>query len=161
MQQLQDMENDLARTGSLLDEAVNRLAGSFTAIHQLVNEQQAEMDALLTQYPLLHQRAHAIREMREVIGDEVHAVVTGLQFHDLVSQLLAHATGRINELRILMAALAADGSEKPTGHIQEQLAALLAARSAEPELALDGMSEAGACRQVRQQHMRGGDVELF
>lgn len=161
MQQLQDMENDLLHTGSLLDEAIHRLTASFTAIHQLVNEQQAEMDALLTQYPLLHQRAHAIREMREVIGDEVRAVVTGLQFHDLVSQLLAHTVGRISELRVLITALSTDRDEKLTGQVQEKLAALLAMRGSVSEFVPGSAPASGSCRQVRQQHMGGGDVELF
>lgn len=157
VQHLLEVEADLTQTLFLLDEAIAKLSVSFTAIHQAVSEQQARLDALLTQYPLIHQQAYAIYEMREVISDEVNGAVTGLQFHDLTSQLLTRTLGRVNGLRDLLLTLPLQADEAhPAADVAARLRQLSEGLQRH-SVALDGR----LTQPVRQQHLGCGDVELF
>ncbi|CAG1004872.1 hypothetical protein MTYP_03210 [Methylophilaceae bacterium] len=157
---LLEVESDLMQTTYLLGEAIDKLGKSFTAIHQAVSEQQLEIEKLLQRNALGDSEADAVREIREVISDEVHAAVTGMQFHDMTSQLITRTLNRVKGLRELLAALATHGEVMGPEHEHEDIARLLEEMSSSLKsrsIALDG----GLRQSVRQQHMGTGDIELF
>lgn len=164
-QHLLEVESDLMQTTFLLNEAIEKLGQSFTAIHQAVTEQQAKIDGLLRQQESLSHGLDSevvkmIRDMRDVISDEVSSTVTGLQFHDLTSQLISRTISRVNGLRDLLSALDTHGAAMNAEHEHEDIARLLEEMSnnlKSRSVALDG----GLQQSVRQQHMGCGDIELF
>ncbi|MDP2247354.1 MAG: chemotaxis protein [Nitrosomonadales bacterium] len=163
-QHLFEVEADLMQTMFLLNEAIEKLGQNFTAIHQAVSDQQNKLDELLAHQlegPALDaKQVQDIRDMRDVIGDEVNAAVTGLQFHDLTSQLLSRTINRVNGLRDLLLALNTHGEVMSADHEHEDIARLLEEMSEGLKLrsvALDG----GLRQSVRQQHMGCGEIELF
>jgi len=155
---LLEVESDLMQTTYLLTEAIEKLSRSFTAIHQAVAEQQERIEQLLQ----LHAgpEVDAITETREIISDEVNAAVTGMQFHDMTSQLITRTINRVKGLRELLAALATHGDGADLVHEHEDIARLLDEMSSSLKsrsIELDG----GLRKAVRQQHMGAGDIELF
>lgn len=153
------------QTMFLLNEAIEKLGQSFTVIHQAVSKQQAKQDELLVQQAAHGQEVDSktvevIRDMRGVISDEVGATVTGLQFHDLTSQLISRTISRVNGLRDLLSALDTHGAAMTADHEHEDIARLLEEMSENMKsrsIALGG----GLPQSVRQQHLGCGDIELF
>jgi hypothetical protein len=164
-QHLLEVESDLMQTMFLLNEAIEKLGQNFTAIHQAVSEQQTKLDELLTQQAAHSQAVDSktvevIRDMREVITDEVSSTVTGLQFHDLTSQLISRTISRVNGLRDLLSTLDTHGAAMTADHEHEDIARLLEEMSENMKsrsIALEG----GLQQSVRQQHLGCGDIELF
>lgn len=164
-QHLMEVESDLMQTMFLLNEAIEKLGQSFTVIHQAVSKQQAKLDELLVQQAAHGQEVDSktvevIRDMRGVISDEVGATVTGLQFHDLTSQLISRTISRVNGLRDLLSALDTHGAAMTADHEHEDIARLLEEMSENMKsrsIALGG----GLPQSVRQQHLGCGDIELF
>lgn len=162
-QHLIEVESDLMQTMFLLNEAIESLGKNFTAIHQAVSEQQSRLDEWLAQQAvqmLDGKKVDEVRDLREVISDEVSAAVTGLQFHDLTSQLLTRSISRVNGLRDLLLALNTHGEVMTADHEHEDIAKLLEEMSEGMKMrsvALDG----GLQQSVRQQHMGCGEIELF
>lgn len=164
-QHLLEVESDLVQTMLLLNEAIEKLGQSFTVIHQAVGKQQAKLDELLVQQAAHGQEVDSktvevISDMREVISDEVGATVTGLQFHDLTSQLISRTISRVNGLRDLLSALDTHGAVMTADHEHEDIARLLEEMSENMKnrsIALEG----GLQQSIRQQHLGCGDIELF
>lgn len=157
---LLEVESDLMQTTFLLTEAIEKLSRSFTAIHQAAAEQQDRMEQLLKLHALHGPEVDAIKETREIISDEVNATVTGMQFHDMTSQLITRTINRVKGLRELLAALSTHGEGTDLAHEHEDIARLLDEMSSSLKsrsIELDG----GLHKAVRQQHMGAGDIELF
>jgi hypothetical protein len=163
-QHLFEVEADLMQTMFLLNEAIEKLGQNFTAIHQAVSDQQNRLDELLAHQlegqVLDAKQIEDIRDMRDVIGDEVNAAVTGLQFHDLTSQLISRTISRVNGLRDLILALNTHGEVMSADHEHEDIARLLEEMS--ESLKVSSVALEGNLKQsVRQQHMGCGEIELF
>jgi|GEM_PF-124888 len=164
-QHLSRVESDLMQTMFLLNEAIEKIGQHFTAIHQAVSEQQAELELLLAQTVLPAQlvnskQIEALRELREVIGDEVNSAVVGLQFHDLTSQLISRTISRANGLRDLLLTFKAHGDGIGAAHEPGEMARQLGEMDESLKLyRIDPGSE--SCHSVRQRHLGCGEVELF
>ena len=164
-QHLSRVESDLIQTMFLLNEAIEKIGQHFTAIHQAVSEQQAELELLLAQTGLPAQlvdskQLETLRDLREVIGDEVNSAVVGLQFHDLTSQLITRTISRANALRDLHLTFKAHGDGLSAGHESEAMARQLGEMDESLKLCrIDPGSESS--HSVRQQHLGCGEVELF
>jgi len=120
------------QTGELLDEAIDQLNLSFNALGEGLMQKQDPMGEASPLVPHLH------------------SAITGLQFHDLTSQLLQRILRRLEGMsEIVAAAASSDGS------IPEWATALqeLAEQQAALEQRLQGS--------LRQQDMSSGDIELF
>lgn len=157
---LLEVENDLAQTRLLLQEAIEKLSSSFMAIHEAVNEQQNTIDLILADPASGHAATEAIKISREKIAENVISAVTGLQFQDMTSQLIDRTDRRINDLHDVMHSLA---------HLAEQI---MPSDSSELDLAaletlsnrLEEKADSYAKPQrriVSQTHMESGEIELF
>jgi len=123
---------DLAQTGELLDEAVDQLNQSFNALGEgLMQEQDDRTDTS----PLL---------------PHVHSAITGLQFHDLASQLLQRIRQRLEGLSEIAAAAAM--SDGPATDWDQSRQTLMEQQSA---------LEQRLQNRLRQQNLDSGDIELF
>lgn len=164
-QNLGKMEADLMQTMFLLNEAIEKIGQHFTAIHQAVSEQQVELELLLVQTvlpaPLTNSKqVKVLRDLREVIGDEVNSAVVGLQFHDLTSQLISRTISRANGLRDLLLTFKAHGDGISADHEPGEMARQLAEMG--ESLKLCSIDPGGESRHsVRQQHLGCGEIELF
>jgi hypothetical protein len=123
---------DLEQTGELLDEAVDQLNLSFNALGEGLMQAQS---GLTEASPLV---------------PHVHSAITGLQFHDLTSQLLQRILRRLEGLgEIVAAATTTDGRIPEWDRALQALAA--------QQAALEQRLQGG----LRQQNLSGGDIELF
>ena len=164
-QHLSRVESDLMQTMFLLNEAIEKIGQHFTAIHQAVSEQQAEFELLLAQMVLPAQlkdseQISALRDLREVIGDEVNSAVVGLQFHDLTSQLISRTINRSNGLRDLLLTFKAHGDGISAAHEPEEMVRLLGEMGESlKHCSADPAGE--SCHSVQQRHLGCGEIELF
>jgi molecular chaperone DnaK (HSP70) len=159
-QHLIEVEADLVQTTLLLTEAIEKLGASFMAVHSAVIEQQQEIEALLASKKLSADESQNILKYRQKIAEEVDTAVTGLQFQDMTSQLIARTLKRVNGLRDLLAALETYGDHMRQGGDHEDVANLLEAMN--KSLSSKSGELAGGLRQaVQQQNMQSGDIELF
>ena len=123
---------DLTQTGELLDEAVDQLNHSFNALGEgLMQEHDGRADPS----PLV---------------PHVHSAITGLQFHDLASQLLQRIRQRLEGLGEITAAAAIPTEPGPDWDQARQ--ALMEQQSA---------LEQRLQNRLRQQNLDSGDIELF
>ncbi|MEZ0231343.1 MAG: chemotaxis protein [Methylophilaceae bacterium] len=159
-QHLVEVEADLVQTTLLLTEAIEKLGSSFMAIHGAVVAQQNELDLMLASKRLSEIESEKVLKYRQKIAEEVDAAVTGLQFQDMTSQLIARTVKRVVGLRDLLAALEAYGDVMNTDGNHEDVAKLLEAMN--KSLSTKSGELAGGLRQaVQQQDMHSGDIELF
>lgn len=148
------------QTTFLLGEAIEKLGASFMAIHEAVTTQQQELDELLAVANLPEGASLRITGYREKIAEEVNAAITGLQFQDLTSQLIARTIKRVNGLRDSLIALAAHGDVMEPEHEHEEIAKLLEDMSASLMSRSDAL-KGGLRKSVDQQDMSTGEIELF
>ncbi len=156
-QHLTEVETDLLQTTDLLNGAIEKLGASFMAIHEAVSEQQSEIDALLSTSAASSERVLALREK---VSLEVNAAVTGLQFQDMTSQLIARVIKRVNGLRESFIALAEHGKNMDPAHEHEEVVKLLQEMSMSLTVRDDAL-KGGLNKSVRQEDMDSGEVELF
>ena len=159
-QHLSEVETDLHHTSYLLAEAIEKLGKSFMTVHQLVSEQQKYMDDMMTSYGLPEEVKAKFDAYEKQIGAEVNAVVTGLQFHDLTTQLNARTVKRVDGLRSLLNQLLMQWDEMVVLYEHEELDVLLQKMNS---LLSAGSSqlEGGLRQQVKQKDMSCGDIDLF
>ena len=157
---LTEVETDLMQTGVLLEEAVDKLTDSFTAMHRAVGAQQEVIDLLLAGgTPSAAQRAR-LAGMTAEVGMHVNAAVTSMQFQDMTSQLIDRTVKRVTGLREFLGTLGEHGAnvhpESDTEEVVEQIAKVSMA------LAIQSLELRSVLRKaVNQQHMASGDIELF
>ncbi len=160
---LSKIEADLIQTDILLDEAISKLTDGFMALHQVIAEQQQEFDLLLSgkKAATPENLAH-LKDLRETINRHIQATVTGLQFQDMTSQLLARVMRRIIGLREVLKIVNTGGTEiKPEQNPSiHDIEALLDKTSVSMG---DKMKELETVlwRAVRQTRMESGDIDLF
>ncbi len=159
-QHLLEVESDLNQTTIILSGAIEKLGDCFMAIHSAVTNQQLEIDALLEVVEIpkeVHQKVIALRQQ---ISTEVDAAVTGLQFHDMTSQLITRVIKRVDGLRESLLTLASHGEDMDSEKEHEEIINLLAEMSAGLHMRNDALK--GVLRKsVGQQDMSSGEIELF
>ena len=161
-QHLSEVEADLHHTSFLLGEAIEKLGVSFMAVHEAVMEQQQYLDNMIAQHRLPEEIKSDIQRYRQHIGNEVDRVVTGLQFHDLTTQLNARTVKRVSGLRSLFEQLLAEWDAMATEFkYEDQCIANLLTKMSESldkgSVALEG----GLRQPVKQQDMACGEIDLF
>ena len=164
-QHLLEVEADLQQTSYLLNEAIAKLSAGFMRIHASVTAQQQAVDAALAEpeMALAATEKPATVEVlacREQIAREIDAVVVGLQFQDLTSQLIARTLKRVDGLREVLAALTQHGEAMPAAHEHEALAQLLCRINHSLSLQSSALQD-GLRQEVSQKHMESGEIELF
>ncbi|MBV8636024.1 MAG: chemotaxis protein [Burkholderiaceae bacterium] len=159
-QHLTEVETDLVQTTYLLSEAIEKLGASFMAIHEGIAAQKALVDLLLAGQIATPESQEKIKALQDEVAQNVNAAVTGLQFQDMTSQLIARTVRRIAGLRDVLGAVGSSGAEMLPESEQEDVVALLS----EVSKALEEQSaklESVLWKAVSQTHMESGDIELF
>jgi hypothetical protein len=157
---LTEVETDLVQTTLLLEEAVEKLTGSFLAIHQAVDANQATIDRLLAGQQPTQDEGARLNAMSGEIGLHVNTAITSMQFQDMTSQLLDRTLRRVLGLREFLATLGEHGAdivpESGSEEIVERLGKVSMA------LAVQSLELRSVLRKsVEQKHLESGDVELF
>jgi hypothetical protein len=157
---LTEVETDLIPTQLLLEEAIDKLTGSFMAVHQAVASRQAAIDLLLAGgTPAAEDRAH-LERMAVEVGEHVNTAITSMQFQDMTSQLIDRTLKRVTGLREFLGTLGAHGADVLPESGSEEIVELLSKVSM--ALAIQSLELRSVLRKaVNQQHMDSGDIELF
>ncbi|MBC7786166.1 MAG: chemotaxis protein [Methylophilaceae bacterium] len=155
-----EAEADLMQTSFLLGEAIERLTTSFMQINYAIQSQHDAFEKLMQDQAVPTNNIQKFTEFRDQINTEINAVVTGLQFQDLTSQLLARTMKRLNGLRDVLSGLSSEDEHQPTESDHDAVATLL--KKVNESLSLRSSAlQAGMRQQVTQKHMGSGDIELF
>jgi len=157
---LAEVETDLLQTELLLEEAIDKLAASFLAIHGTIGARQALVDRLLAGEALSDQERGALAHMSDEIGQHVNLAVTSMQFQDMTGQLIERSLKRVSGLSEFLGTLGAHGkdivAESGSEEIVERLGKVSMA------LAIQSLELRSVLRKsVEQKHLESGDVELF
>jgi hypothetical protein len=157
---LLEVENDLAQTRLLLQEAIEKLSSSFMAIHEAVSEQQQAIDLLLADSKRGQTTSAALDLAREKITKNVYSAVTGLQFQDMTSQLIDRTDRRINDLHDVMTSLELLAKKIPPQDVTGL--DLRALETLSKTLEDKAHSQEKVSRKVvSQTRMDSGEIELF
>lgn len=159
-QHLLEVETDLVQTAFLLGEAVEKLGSSFFALHSAVGSQQNEVELLLTEMDTNDPKMERLRELRDEIVQHTNEAVTGLQFQDLTSQLLARTVQRIIGLRNVLSELALEGGGLPTEGNEDEIVIMLNDINKKLDEQSAGL-KALLRKAVHQKDMDSGDIEMF
>lgn len=159
-QHLNEIENDLVQTNLLLSEAIDKLGGSFMAIHAAVVAQQHLVNVLLENGSTPKEAVAELREKAGQIDLHVNAAVTGLQFQDMTNQLNGRTMRRVvgfrDVLAILGAAIAGIAMDENNDKMSAKLGTVNETLNTE-----NAILENELWKAVRQTHMESGDIELF
>ena len=157
---LAEVDTDLEQTALLISEAIEKLASSFLAIHAATTEQQTMIDVVLSSTTGSEEDRSKLLALRNAIGVQVSAAITGLQFQDITSQLIDRSRKRIRGLHdtfVVLGAASAQISEQASANeLATQLDQTREDVSRQSSL-LDGALH----KAVSQTHLESGDVELF
>lgn len=159
-QHLVEVETDLNQTTYLLSGAIEKLSDSFMSIHQAVTTQQQEIETLLATVNVPEKDYQTLLALRETIAEEVNAAVTGLQFQDMTSQLIARVIKRVDGLRESLDALAVHGQDMGPEHEHEEIVRLLNEMNASLNVR-NTILVGGLMKSVAQQNMNSGEIDLF
>ncbi len=159
-QHLLEVETDLVQTAFLLGEAVEKLGSSFFALHSAVSSQQKEVEFLLSDIAGNDPKMERLRALRDEIAQHTNEAVTGLQFQDLTSQLLARTVQRIIGLRGVLSALAVEGGELPVEGQEDDIVKMLNAINKNLDEQSSGLKDL-LRKAVHQKDMDSGDIEMF
>lgn len=157
---LLEAEADLIQTSYLLNEAIEKLATGFMQISGAIKAQHDELEKSIKNESISQSDAGKFTALKEKIDDEMNAVVTGLQFQDLTSQLLTRTVTRLNGLRDVLSELSGDGNSSPNEDDHVAVTELLKKINASLNHR-SGVLQAGLRKVVEQKHMDCGDIELF
>ena len=157
---LAEVETDLVQTNLLLEEAIEKLTGSFMAIHRTVDARQAAINRLLAGEAPSLEDSERLTAMSGEIGVHVNTAITSMQFQDMTSQLLDRTLRRVSGLRDFLTTLSEHGAdivpESDSDEIVERLGKVSMA------LAIQSLELRSMLRKsVEQRHLESGDVELF
>jgi molecular chaperone DnaK (HSP70) len=159
-QHLAEVEADLSQTSYLLSKAIEKLSASFIAVHTAVINQQLTLVALTQQHQLSADETKQLEMFNQIIGEEVNAAITGLQFQDITSQLIVRAIKRVNGLKDLLQELDIHGDQIDTENEHIEIAKILEEMSQSFHTGRHALSS-GLRRSVEQQNMASGEIELF
>jgi hypothetical protein len=157
---LAEVETDLVQTNLLLEEAIEKLTGSFMAIHRTVDARQEAINRLLAgEAPSVEDSAH-LSAMSGEVGVHVNTAITSMQFQDMTSQLLDRTLRRVNGLRDFLTTLSEHGANIVPEHDGEEIVERLGKVSM--ALAIQSLELRSMLRKsVEQRHLESGDIELF
>lgn len=159
-QHLLEAQADLQQTSFLLDEAIEKLSSSFLKVHDLINKQQTLLEAEVKAGHLGQEKLDVLEVYKEKIGTEVNAVVTGLQFQDMTSQLINRTIKRVTGLKELLQELAEHGGD--IDPVQEHLDIAKFMGTINKTLHESSHALSGNLRKsVAQQDMASGEIDLF
>ncbi len=157
---LTEVETDLIQTQLLLEEAIDKLTGSFMAIHGAVAARQELINVLLGGGTLNAADCERLTRLSNEVGEHVNAAVTSMQFQDMTSQLIDRTLKRVTGLREFLGTLGAHGATVHPDSDSEQITELLGQVSM--ALAIQSLELRSVLRKaVNQQHLESGDIELF
>ena len=159
-QHLLEVETDLVQTAFLLGEAVEKLGSSFFALHNAVSAQQREVDILLSEFKEGDPKMDRLRVLRDEIAQHTNEAVTGLQFQDLTSQLLARTVQRIIGLRNVLSELAVEGNDLPVEGQEDEIVTMLNEINKNLDTQSSGLKDL-LRKAVHQKDMDSGDIEMF
>jgi len=159
-QHLLEVETDLVQTAFLLGEAVEKLGSSFFALHNAVSAQQREVDILLAEFKDGDPKMARLRVLRDEIAQHTNEAVTGLQFQDLTSQLLARTVQRIIGLRNVLSELAVEGNELPVEGQEDEIVTMLNDINKNLNTQSSGLKDL-LRKAVHQKDMDSGEIEMF
>lgn len=159
-QHLAEVEAGLSQTSYLLSKAIEKLSASFMALHTAVINQQLTLVALTQQHQLSVDETKQLEMFNQIIGEEVNAAITGLQFQDITSQLIARAIKRVNGLKDLLQELDIHCDQIDTEHEYQEIAKILEEMCQSLHTGSHALS-GGLRRSVEQQNMAPGEIELF
>jgi hypothetical protein len=130
---------DLKQIGLILDQAINKLDDSFYAINDELERYPDELSS----------------QVLDRLAPHLNQAITGLQFHDLTTQLLHRAVTRLDGLRAIIDCSNSLGSDN-TDDLSQRLL-----QADQNLLKLSHDLHHSFTQSLRQQHMESGDVELF
>jgi hypothetical protein len=157
---LTEVETDLIQTELLLEEAIEKLTGSFMAIHSAVGARQQTIDLLLSGGTPSAEDSAQLGRMTGEIGEHVNTAITSMQFQDMTSQLIDRTIKRVCGLREFLGTLGAHGADVVPESGSEEIVELLGKVSM--ALAIQSLELRSVLRKaVNQQHLESGDIELF
>lgn len=157
---LMEVEADLQQIVFLLNEAIEKLVSSFSQVNALVEQQQALLVDLDAQGKLTMAEAASLNRYKLDIGNEINAVVTGMQFQDMTNQLLQRNINRVNGLKDLLQALAEHGHEMDADKEHEDISRFL--EDIHHNLHTGSHALSGNLRKVvGQKDLTSGDIDLF
>lgn len=159
-QHLLEVEADLIQTAFLLGEAVKKLGSSFFALHAAISSQQHEVDILLSDMGMRDSKTERLRELCDEIAEHTNEAVTGLQFQDLTSQLLARTVQRIIGLRNVLSTLGEEGGGMPTEGNEDEIVTMLNDINKNLDVQSSGLKDL-LRKAVQQKDMDSGDIEMF
>lgn len=157
---LTEVESDLLQTELLLEEAIDKLTGSFMAVHAAVGARQEAIDRLLAGATPTPQDRELLSSMSGEVGLHVNTAITSMQFQDMTAQLIERTLRRVSGLRDFLGTLSEHGAdiapETDSDEIVDRLGKVSMALAIQ-SLELRSMLR----RSVNQKHLESGDVELF
>jgi hypothetical protein len=159
-QHLAEVEADLQQTTFLLNEAIEKLSASFLAVYELTNQQQQLIESKASGGEINSGVMTELNEYKEKIGQEVNAMVTGLQFQDMTNQLLQRTIRRVNGLKDLLQELSSHGYEMSAEQEHQDIVKFLASINQSLDAGSHALS--GNLRKAVGQHdMATGEIDLF
>ncbi|MDB5775092.1 MAG: chemotaxis protein [Herbaspirillum sp.] len=159
--QLTEVEADLVQTNHLLNEAIEKLGGSFLQLHTVVLAQQKIVAAIVEQQaPATPAQIDQIKQSQQQIDTHVNAAVTGLQFQDMTSQLVERTLRRVVGLREVLGFLSNSSWDMVPECDMDEMYELLQKINRIMEERLVNL-ENSLWKTVRQTHMSSGDIDLF
>ena len=157
---LTEVETDLIQTELLLEEAIDKLTGSFMAIHSAVGSRQGTIDLLLAGGTPSAEESERLGRMSGEVGEHVNMAITSMQFQDMTSQLIDRTIKRVCGLREFLGTLGEHGAVVEPESGSEEIVELLGKVSM--ALAIQSLELRSVLRKaVNQQHLESGDIELF
>ncbi|MBQ5941618.1 MULTISPECIES: chemotaxis protein [unclassified Massilia] len=157
---LNEVETDLLQTELLLEEAIDKLTGSFMAIHSAVGSRQETINRLLAGDTPSPEDSEKLSAMSGEIGQHVNSAITSMQFQDMTSQLLDRTLKRVAGLRDFLGTLSEHGADIAPETDSEEIVERLGKVSM--ALAIQSLELRSMLRKsVEQRHLESGDIELF
>lgn len=159
-QHLLEVESDLQQTAFLLDEAIGKLSASFLKVHELIEKQQKLLEGEVRAGHFGQEKLDVLEVYKDKLGLEVNAVVTGLQFQDMTSQLINRTIKRVNGLKELLHELEEHGREMDPVQEHHDIAQFLGTINQTLHASSHALS--GNLRKaVAQKDMASGEIDLF
>jgi len=159
-QHLLEVEADLQQTTFLLDEAIGKLSTSFLKVHELIEKQQKLIEGEVKAGHFGQEKLDVLEVYKDKIGAEVNAVVTGLQFQDMTTQLIGRTIKRVNGLKELLQELAEHGNEMDPVQEHDDIAKFLGTVNQTLHASSHALS-GNIKKSVAQKDMASGDIDLF
>jgi methyl-accepting chemotaxis protein len=162
-QQINSLMQSMQKAVHGTEEAIKKMA-SQDMNFALESKQRVE-GILVSTERLNRARESALVRMGDAaagVAQEVQKAVVGLQFQDIVSQLMGHVQRRVAAMEGVMAHLSAMAHTLPKEAADPLAAAQALRREAENVTrSLSGLTTATANNPVRQSEMSQGAIELF